>query len=140
MNDEIEHIENEAKKEKTLSKMLTDKYGKNIGLRLKIHELEFMDKLAKDEGVTRTGLIRKAVKHYKEFKDHERDGVLPASRDLVDISKGNEDYQDLMSHSLTKRIYNKGLKIHNEEGEVILKIKDLSSLFDFLVNDVFYEV
>ena len=120
-----------------LSVRLNEKHGKNISIRLKDEEKKYFDGLASSLGMTRTEMIKRAVRAYdKQLKDGNS-SVVNAAQDLMAVKTGSTDFNNVINHRLSKRIYKKGLSVLDAEGNTITHIKDLHGLMEFVDKNVF---
>lgn len=124
--------------ENSLSTRLKEKHGKNISLRLKDDERQRFDSFAKSLGMTRTEMIRRAVRYFEKHSAKEKESVVKAAENLMAMKTGSADYDQVIKHSLTKKIYGDGLEIKDDKGNTITRIKNLHSLMEFLDTKVFY--
>lgn len=107
-----------------------------ISVRLSEEEVSMLDGMATQLGVDRTTLLRRAVKHYgKSIREKEKPTVVEAAKQVV----VNDKAAVVLEHPFARRILQKGIKIHDNDGKQIAEIRNLVQLLNFVSTKVFSE-
>lgn len=110
--------------------------SRNITIRLSEPDLEFFNNRAKEMGVDRTTLIKRAVKSYQ--------GAIPVKTvpqqtkevlQSVGVSEKVISIADF-SHPLLDIVQSEGVTIQGQDGSKITKIKSLAGLLNFVHKNV----
>lgn len=109
--------------------------SQNITMRLTGEELQLFNSIAKAKGINRSKMIRNAVRNYGNTEEASP-GITLQERAAQIIAAGAEN-ANTIKHPLLDRIRSKGIVVHDENGDMVMKIKSLTGLLDFVNTKVF---
>lgn len=115
---------------------------RSIAVRMTRQEVEHLDREICDYAkVSRSTAIKKGLKLYwKALRSKPPTTIIEKAAAVGETSKQTHEILKAKDHKLMKTVLGEGLQIHNKEGKVIKTITSVNGLFDFLQNDVFYEI